>query len=325
MTTVGFSQDGLLLAAGGADGVVKIWDSKRIVPVESLGGDEGPVLAVAFHRPGTSGPAKPILAVATEKNNVSIWDVSSPGRKALRILPVGNDAIEGLAFGADDVLYVGLQATAPPRMPALHILVLLGGSGQTGRSADTARVNAVALRDAVEKAGRGSFGRIDLQRLPIESGLDASQVIDQLQSIARDSRPEDSLFLYYAAPGDQATNDSASPLMFSKGETVSLTQIARWLDDVAAKTETVVFDGAGAQMQQDSLRTLLAESTQRLTHGPAAPEELFLAFDRKMSECGRRRPASVSTASAFGGWPLWEGGPTSQGWAHDGGGVRDFC
>ena len=82
--------------------------------------------------------------------------MSSPGRKALRILPVGNDAIEGLRLGRT-MPYVGLQATAPPRMPALHILVLLGGSGQTGRSADTARVNAVALRDAVEKAGRGLF------------------------------------------------------------------------------------------------------------------------------------------------------------------------
>ncbi len=294
VTAIGYSQDGLLLAAGGADGVVKIWDTRKIVPLASPGGDEGRVLAVAFDRSGTSGTAKAILAVATEKNTVSIWDVNSPGRKALRTLPVGSNAVAGLGFGANDVLNIGLQTTAPPRMPALHILVLLGGSAQPGRSADAARMNAVALRDAVEKAGRGSFGRIDLQRLEIERGVDASLVIDQLQSMARDSRPEDSLFVYYAAPGEQGASDAAAPLTFAKGETVSLAQMARWLDDVAARTETIVFDGAGAQMQQDALRTLLAESTQRQPTDRRA--RLFLAFDRKTPN-GDGGDISVSTAT----------------------------
>ena len=299
VTALSYSQDGLLLAAGGTDGVVKIWDTRRVVPVASLGGDEGRVLAVSFRRATSTGSTKSIVAVATEKNSVSIWDANAQGRKALRILPVGNNAVAGIAFGANDVLYVGLQTTAPPRMATLHILALLGGSAQTGRSADAASLNAVALRDAVEKAGRGSFGRIDMQSLPIGGGVDASRVIDQLQSIARDSRPEDSLFFYYAAPADHGTSDSSAPLIFAKGETVSLTQMARWLDDVAAKTETIVFDGAGAQMQQDALRTLLAESTQR--QPTDRRQRLFLAFDRKKSNVNSG-DISASTATLVAGW-----------------------
>ena len=294
VTALAYSQDGSLLAAGGADGVVKIWDTKKVVPIASLAGDQGRVLAVSFHPTGSTGPAKSIVAIATEANKVSTWDVNSPGRKALRMLPVGSSSVAGMAFGPGDVLYVGLQTTPPPRLATLHILALLGGSQQTGKSAETTRMNAVVLRDAIEKAGRGSFGRIDPQRLPIENGLDASRVIEEFQAIARDSRPEDSLFVYYAGSGAQSAGDTAPPLAFAKGSMVTLTQVARWLDDVAAKTETIVFDGAGARTQQDALRTLLAESTQRQ---PAdRRQRLFLALDRKQPQADS---ADISASTAM--------------------------
>jgi hypothetical protein len=135
VTALAYSQDGSLLAAGGADGVVKIWDTKKVVPIASLAGDQGRVLAVSFHPTGSTGPAKSIVAIATEANKVSTWDVNSPGRKALRMLPVGSSSVAGMAFGPGDVLYVGLQTTPPPRLATLHILALLGGSQQTGKSA----------------------------------------------------------------------------------------------------------------------------------------------------------------------------------------------
>src|SRR5207245_805033 len=53
-TTVAFDRDGHLLASGGADGIVRIWDARhrRGQPLRAFGGRAGPVRSLAFSADG---------------------------------------------------------------------------------------------------------------------------------------------------------------------------------------------------------------------------------------------------------------------------------
>jgi tetratricopeptide (TPR) repeat protein len=285
VTAVAYSTDGSLMAGAGTDGVVKLWGANRNAPLAVLT-EQSRVLALSFHANNA------ILAVATDENQISTWDIAS--RRRLRTLPLGNVSVAGIAFTSNDLLCIGLQAAPPPRVATLHILVLLGGPKSSGENADVARADAIAVADAVQKAGRGSFGRIDQQRLPIDSGLDANAVRDAFQSIARDSHPEDSLFVYYAGPTVQEVTQTSHPLVFANGGTVTLIQVAHWLDDVAATAQTIVFDAAGAPAQQSALRNILTSGPQK--HSAQEQKRLFVAFDRLATQ---EHPGGRSDSTAM--------------------------
>lgn len=292
VTAVSYSPDGSLMAAGGTDGVVKVWNGDRNAPSAVLT-EQGRVLAVRFH------PNNSVVAIATSGNQVSTWDIAS--RRRLRRLPVGDDSVAGMMFMSNDLLSIGLQVAPPPRVATLHVLVLLGGPRASGEHADAERADAVAIADAVQKSGRGVFGLIDQQRLPIESGLDVNAVRDALQAIAKDSHPEDSLFVYYAGPSGPDPKRGGGSLIFADGGAVTLTQLAHWLDDVAATTETVVFDTPGASAAQDSLRAMLVAGA----HGEAAEHRsrLFVAFNRQETQTapGERAASAAMLIAGLAG------------------------
>ena len=64
-----FSPDGAVLASGGADGTVRLWDSTAHTPVAVLRGHTAQVHRVAF-----SGDGR-LLASASQDRTVRLWDV----------------------------------------------------------------------------------------------------------------------------------------------------------------------------------------------------------------------------------------------------------
>ena len=68
---VAFSPDGRRIAAGCADGAVRIWDTSTGGAGLTLGGDDKPVLSVAI------GPSGDIIASASQDGTVRLWDADT--------------------------------------------------------------------------------------------------------------------------------------------------------------------------------------------------------------------------------------------------------
>ncbi|MEU1075856.1 helix-turn-helix domain-containing protein [Streptomyces sp. NPDC005878] len=90
---VAFSPDGRLLASGGADGTVRIWDTARHRETATLTGHDGPVTAVAF------APGGHRLATAGTDGSVRLWDV--PARRMTAMLTGHRGAVRAIAFAPD--------------------------------------------------------------------------------------------------------------------------------------------------------------------------------------------------------------------------------
>jgi len=69
---VAFSPDGETLAAGNADGTIRLWDAATGSPIGApLTGPAGPVTSVAFSPDGTT------LASASPDHTVRVWDLAT--------------------------------------------------------------------------------------------------------------------------------------------------------------------------------------------------------------------------------------------------------
>jgi WD40 repeat protein len=92
---VAFSPDNKILASGGDDGFVRLWDRRTGKEIHRLKGQETYVEALAFTPDGK------VLASATRANDqpVFLWDVASG--KEIRQLPGLANGTSGLAFSPD--------------------------------------------------------------------------------------------------------------------------------------------------------------------------------------------------------------------------------
>lgn len=269
ITALAFSHSGELLATGATDGTVKLWNSRTKSLLSSLAAEDR-VTALSFH------PRDGVLAIATDANQVSTWDIAA--QRQLRILHLGKNFASTVAFAPNDLVAIGLHTAPPSRVATLRILMLVGGNKSSGDAVDAARADAVAIAGALKSSGLGSFGLID-QHMLIDGQLDVDRVRDAFISIARASRPEDSLFVYYVDPAAQPSGQSSQSLAFADGRTVSLNQVARWLEDIPASQQTIVLDSPGAIAQQNTLRGILANGSR--TASIEQRKRLFLAFDRQ--------------------------------------------
>lgn len=96
--SLAFSPDGKALAAGGRDGMVKLWDPATGRNIASWKGHSGFVNAVAFHPTGT------LVASGGEDRRVRLWDVKS-GRNVATLK--GHDGgVTSVAFTRDGKILV---------------------------------------------------------------------------------------------------------------------------------------------------------------------------------------------------------------------------
>jgi WD40 repeat protein len=69
VTSLAFDPQGRLLASGGEDGALKIWDSRRGWELARLEGHEGPVRFIAWHLSG-------LFLVSGDGSSLRFWGVA---------------------------------------------------------------------------------------------------------------------------------------------------------------------------------------------------------------------------------------------------------
>ena len=100
-----FSADGELLASGGRDDMIRIWEPRLGTEIAVLRGHDGDVFSVAFSPDGR------LLASASEDGTVWLWRTSDGGEEAV---DGPDDAVGKAAIGLEKVgvALVAAQAQA---------------------------------------------------------------------------------------------------------------------------------------------------------------------------------------------------------------------
>jgi WD40 repeat protein len=102
--TLAFSADAQLLAAGSRDEVVRVWDVMSGQLKRTISGCTADLIRVAFDPAPSTGTGEALLATATARDGVQLWDVES-GRQVAARPPVGHtDSVEAIAYSPDGAL-----------------------------------------------------------------------------------------------------------------------------------------------------------------------------------------------------------------------------
>jgi WD40 repeat protein len=106
--SLAFSPDGKLLASGGFDNLVKLWDFNARKEVRSLTGHTGPVYCVAF------SPDGKMLASASADQTIRLWNPTDG--KLIRELKGHTGIVDSIAFSPDGKLLASGSADKSVRL-----------------------------------------------------------------------------------------------------------------------------------------------------------------------------------------------------------------
>lgn len=110
--TVACSPDGTLLASGGQDGTVRLWEPRSGDEVAVLAGHAGPVRSVAF------APSGDLLASAGLDQTVRLWEVAT--RASAGVLRGHQGPVLAVAFSPDRLLLASVSSDKTVRCWNVH-------------------------------------------------------------------------------------------------------------------------------------------------------------------------------------------------------------
>jgi WD40 repeat protein len=159
------SADGSMLATGGADGVVRIWNAADLSAATTLDGHEGEVRDVAFNPDGS------LLASASADKTVRLWDINAG--EPLAVLTSHSQAVSGVAFSPDGAHVVSTGYVRNDEEPRVEGHVVLWRIGEDEPATEW-RIGVKPVR-VVEFAPDGKSFFVgdwdgDLNRIWIEPG-----------------------------------------------------------------------------------------------------------------------------------------------------------
>jgi WD40 repeat protein len=189
--SLSFSPDGVWLAAGSQDGLVRLWRTQSLdQPASSL----DPVYSLSAHKKGVNqvafDPAQPLLASGGNDAVTRIWDLQS-GKQVSQIVG-GTFAVPGLAFSPDGVFLAVMNGSvirlrdavsgrmyATLRVDASLFSLAFSPSGDSLAAGDSAGALWVWSQDSFKSSGNKT-----LQPRRLDSGVVISGQKDLVWQVA---------------------------------------------------------------------------------------------------------------------------------------------
>jgi WD40 repeat protein len=151
--SLAFAPGGAVVAGGGADGTIRLWDAATGQPQGSLRGHAAPVIAVTFASDGMT------LASAELRGAVRLWDVDALTERAT--LQMNREEVHAVAFAPDGrtlAIAAGPAVQLWDMDTGRHIVSLEGHQGQ---------VNCLAYSpDGTRLASGGNDKTVRLWHIP---------------------------------------------------------------------------------------------------------------------------------------------------------------
>jgi WD40 repeat protein len=189
--SLSFSPDGVWLAAGSQDGLVRLWRTQLL---DQSASSLDPVYSLLAHQKGVNqvafDPAQPLLATGGNDAVTRIWDLNS-GKQVNQIIG-GTFAVPGLAFSPDGVFLAVMNGSvirlrdavsgrmyATMRVDASLFSLAFSPSGDSLAAGDNAGALWIWSQDSFKSGGTET-----LQPLRLDSGVALSGQKDLVWQVA---------------------------------------------------------------------------------------------------------------------------------------------